>query len=168
MPSVARLSACLLATGLAATLGIKALANEFTANEDRDRLDRDIARALELHGFAYRQQPEIDRPATFYASRADCRLVIRQAYEPESFDRKYRQNARTTGPLHYRIAQQRFDSPPLLTLWINDMLHLARIRLGFTQPRAPALAVALSPTCPPDALPTDRLLIHPGSPDRQG
>lgn len=168
MPITARRSAALLAVSLAATLGTKALSTEFNAAEDYARLDRDISRRLEEKGFAYTERKEVARPPTFYASRGDCRLVVRQATEPAGFDRKYRQNAQGTGPMHYRIGHERFENPPLLRLWIGDKLQQARIRLGFAAPRAPALAVAMSSDCPADALPTHDLLVHPETSREQG
>lgn len=161
MLTAGRFSAILLVAALAVTIAPKAMLTRFHASEDFARLDRDLARRLVDRGFSVMRREEYARPPTFYARRPDCRLVIRHATEPAGMDRKYRQNARATGPMHYRIGAERFDAPPLLSLWIADKLHHARVRLGIGGPRAPALAVAMSADCPPDALPTDDLLIYP-------
>lgn len=161
MLTAARLSAVLLVAALTATMVPKALLTEFNATEDQARLERDIARRLEDRGFSVTRRAEISRPATFYAQRADCRVMIRHATDPAGFDRKYRQNARAIGMLRYRIGSKSYDAPPLLDLWVAEKLHQAKIRLGIGDARAAALAIAMNADCPPDALSTDDLLIHP-------
>jgi hypothetical protein len=156
-------SAALLLATLVVTLAPKAMFVSYRQEEDFARLDRDIARRLAEQGFKVTRRSEISRPPTFYARRDSCRVMIRQATDPASFDRKYRHNAKSIGALVYRIGSSRYHTPPLLRLWIADKWHVARMRLGYGTPRSPALAVAMSAACPPDAVPTTDLRIHPGS-----
>lgn len=160
MPTAGKASLVLLLTALAATLAPKALTTSYTAREDLARLDDDIVRRLQDRGFAVTRRTEIERPPTFYAARGRCRVMIRHATAPGSFDRKYRQNAQAIGPLHYRIGRKRFASAPLLRLWFADTMQTSKLRLGLATARPAALAIATSQACPPDAVPTDDLMTH--------
>lgn len=161
MPTVARPSVLLLAAVLAVTLAPKAMITTYGREDDTARLADDLGALLVAQGFAVTRREEIGRPPTFYAARAGCQVMIRQATDPNGYDRKYRQNAKAIGPVHYRIGSERFDTPPMLRMWIDDILHEAGIRVGLAGARAPALAVALGGACPPDALPTGELRIYP-------
>lgn len=158
--SVASLSAAFLVTALAVTLAPKALITDYAAGEDFVRLDEDIVRHLEDQGFAVTRRPEIGRPPTFYAAHGTCRIMIRHATAPGTYDRKYRQNAEHIGTLHYRIGRDRFDAPPLLHLWIADTLQASKLRLGLAGPRPAAIAIAHGADCPADAMATDDLMVY--------
>jgi hypothetical protein len=163
MRTVGKPSAVLLVAALAVTLAPKAMLTTYGREDDTARLADDLGQLLVAQGFAVTRREEIGRPPTFYASRVGCNVMIRQATDPNGYDRKYRQNAKAIGPVHYRIGSERFDEPPMLRMWIGDILHEAGIRIGLSGARAPALAVALSAACPPDALPTGNLRIYPDS-----
>lgn len=161
MRTVARPDALLLVAALAVTLAPKAMLTTYGREDNTAQLDDDIGQLLVAQGFAVTRREEIERPPTFYASRSGCKVMIRQATDPNGMDRKYRHNARAIGPLHYRIGSERFDGPPMLRMWIGDILYEAGIRIGWAGGRAPALAVALNAACPPDALPTGDLRVYP-------
>jgi hypothetical protein len=166
MPTVARPSLAVLVAALAVTLAPKALTTSYTAGDDFARLDQDIVRRLRAQGFAVTRRTEIDRPATFYGVRGSCRVMIRHATDPGSFDRKYRQNAKSIGPVQYRIGSDRFVEAPLLRLWVRDTIQLSKLRLGLAGPRPTAVAIATSKACPPGAVSTDDLMIHGKKPSR--
>lgn len=166
MPTTGRLSAGLLVVALTASLLPKALATNFNAAEDVDRLNREIAQRLKERGFSVLRPAEIRRTGTFYAARGDCRVVVRAATDPHAFGSRYRQVTQAAGMLQYRIADDVYAVPPLFEMWIATKLHLTKIRLGIAGPRAAALAMALSEQCPADALPTHDLLIYPEEPRR--
>jgi hypothetical protein len=161
MRTIGKPSLVLLAAALAVTLAPKAMLTTYGRHDDTARLADDLGALLADEGFAVERREEIGRPPSFYASRAGCVVMIRHASTPNGFDRKYRQNAQGIGPVHYRIGSERFDAPPMLRMWIGDILHEAAIRIGWADARVPALAVAMSDACPPDALPTGDLRLYP-------
>jgi hypothetical protein len=161
MPTIGKPSLLLLVGALAATLAPKAMLTTYGRHDDTARLADDLGVLLATEGFAAERRAEIGRQPTFYARRGACTVMIRQATNPNGFDRKYRQNAQSIGPLHYRIGAERFDTPPMLRMWISKILHEAAIRIGWAGARVPALAVAMNDACSPGALPTGKLLLYP-------
>ncbi len=154
-------SVLILFAASVATLALKAAATNYRAGEDMPRLERDIATVLRAQGFEVTRQGQIGRPATFYGQRDDCRVLLRAATVPGSFDGNYRKLAAPIGPLSYRIFDDEYAEPPMMRLWWLNTIQTTRMRLGIATARRPALALAGSSECAERPLDTSTLRVFP-------
>ena len=148
----ARASIGMLAALVAVSLGLKAAVGVPAAepsNVHPGMLERTVEGQLRSQGFSTRRTESRWPSTTIFATKGDCRLIVRDASRSDLQMVIYASDAAQVGRLRYLFGGSAYRSPPTLRILAGKiearLLH--GLRIGGSVPIA--VALASSPQCGP-------------------
>ncbi len=150
----------LLSLMVAASLGIKHFANDFSTATDTARLVRDLTVTLRGAGFRTAIEPHPYQSDVVIARRGDCALRVRDATLAIDADQAFRAQSASLPNFAYWHRGAVSDTPPHIAAQFDEYRARTAARLGFAASFAPPIAIAASRVCDIAALPLSAVRMH--------